>query len=151
MANTYSRIYLHLVFAVKNREAFLPSLIRPRVHAFIGGIVNNLGHKLIAVGGTDNHVHLLIEYNLTKLIPDLMREVKSSSTKFINANHMIPFEFSWQRGYACFSYSHSHIPEVKYYVEHQVEHHMNMTFFEEVKRDLDVRGIDYDMQYFFDE
>lgn len=151
MANTFSQIYIHLVFAVKNREALIPAMIRPRIHAYIGGIVRELGHTPIAVGGTDNHVHVLIGYNITKLIPDLMREVKSSTTNFINSNHLIPFKFGWQRGYACFSYSHSHIPKVVEYIKNQVEHHKSMTFIDELKRELDLRGIDYDMQYLFDD
>lgn len=151
MANTFSQIYLHITFAVKGRYALISRDVRPRVHAFIAGIVKDHGHFPIAVGGTDDHVHILLSYNLNRLIPDLMREVKASTTKFINNNRLCGCKFMWQRGYGCFSYSHSHIEQVKHYVENQEQHHYGESYFEEIKYQLDARGIEYDAQYILDE
>ena len=151
MANTFTQIYLHFIFAVKGREAILFPGARERVHSYIGGIIRDCDHIPIAIGGTENHVHILIAYNVNQAVPDLVREVKVSTTNFINNNHLIPFKFAWQRGYACFSYSNSHVDTVKQYIEHQEEHHKCMTLREETIRDLERRGIVFDEKYLFDD
>lgn len=151
MANTFSQIYLHLIFAVKGRNALLFLGVSQRVHSYIGGIIRDCGHKPIAIGGTENHIHILIGYNLNQLIPDLVKEVKVSTTNFINSHHLIPFRFAWQRGYACFSYSNSHVETVRRYIEHQIEHHKGVTLKEETIRELERRGIAFDEKYIFEE
>ena len=98
MSNTYTKIYLHIVFAVKDREALLPPLTQDRVHSYMATVLRDKGHFPVAIGGTENHVHILIDYNLSQPIPDMVRELKTSVTKFINSNHLIPFQFAWQRG-----------------------------------------------------
>ena len=150
MANTFSQIYLHLIFAVKGREAMLFPGVRQRVHSYMGGIIRDCGHIPIAIGGTDNHVHILIGYNINQPVPDLVKEVKVSTTNFINNNRLIAFKFAWQRGYACFSYSNSHVETVRQYVENQVEHHKGMTLEEEMIRDLERRGIVFDEKFIFE-
>lgn len=151
MANTFSQIYLHLIFAVKGRDTKLFPGIHQRVHAYMGGIVRDCGHIPIAIGGTDNHVHILIGYNINQLVPDLVKDVKVSTTNFINTNRLIPSKFAWQRGYACFSYSNSHVETVRQYVENQVEHHKGMTFREETIRDFERRGIVFDEKFIFED
>ena len=151
MANTYTRIYLHLIFAVKGRESLLPIYIQPRVHAYMTSILNNLGHHPIAVGGIDNHVHILLGYSPTQSIPDLARELKVSTTKFINTNGFIPFVFNWQRGYSCFSYSQSQVEAVKQYIRHQPEHHKGISLRDEVMKIYEKFGVEYDERYIFEE
>lgn len=151
MANTFSQVYLHIIFAVKGREAFLPVFIRPRIHRYIGGIIRDCGHIPIAVGGPDDHVHILIAYNLTASVPELVRTIKTSTSVFINSNHLIAYRFSWQRGYACFSHSHSQVDRVSRYIANQVEHHKNMTVRQEIIQELERRGISYDPKYLFEE
>ncbi len=147
MANTYTQIYLHVVFAVNHRNALLPAVIHPKVHAYMSGILKGLGHVPIAIGGTEDHVHCLFGYNINKTIPETVRDLKSASTNYINASHFIPFKFEWQRGYACFSYSRSQIDAVAQYINHQYEHHKNTTFDDEIKRFLELFEIDYEMRY----
>lgn len=151
MANTYSKIHLHIVFAVKGRESMLAPHCLPRIHRFMASTINNMGHHAIAVGGIENHVHILFSYNLTQNIADLVRELKVTTTKFINEQHLTPFLFSWQRGYSCFSYSASHIDDVKRYIENQFEHHKNITLKEEIIRIYERYGIEYDEIYIFED
>lgn len=109
MANTYTQIFLHIVFAVKNRNSLIPAIYLPRVHSYISGTLRQMGHHVHRVGGIDSHVHILIGYNIVQPIPELMRQLKANSSRFINDSHIIPYKFSWQPGYGCFSHSRSQI------------------------------------------
>lgn len=151
MSNTYTKIYLHIVFAVKQRECMISPPIQQRLHVYFASILTKAGHYPVAIGGTDNHVHLLIDYKPTQHIPDMVRELKVASAKLINTQHMIPFIFSWQRGYGCFSYSPSQIDGVKQYILNQVLHHKKMTLREEMTMIYDRFGIEYDRRYIFEE
>ncbi len=151
MSNTYTSIYLHVVFAVKNREAMLGVYLRKRIHAYIARILTNHNQSVIAVGGTDDHVHILFSYAPTKLLTDIIRDVKVSSTKFINDNRLMVFRFGWQRGYACISCSPLAVSNVKNYILNQNEHHKGMTFREEIIGFYNRAGIEYDEKYIFNQ
>ena len=105
LANTYTRIYLHLVFAVKNRNSLIPAYHQPRLFRYIGGTISTLGHKPLEVGGIDNHVHILVGLNVKQSVADFVRDIKSATARFINDSRIIPYRFEWQSGYGCFSYS----------------------------------------------
>ncbi len=147
MANTYFKIYLHIVFATKNRESAIPPIHEKRIHSYMAGIIKKCGHHPIKIGGTDNHVHILISYNANHLLPDLVRDLKSSTSKFINDEKMVKCKFAWQTGYACISYSQSHIEAAKRYIASQHEHHHNMTLEDEVKKMLERYRIEYNPEY----
>lgn len=147
MANTYSGIYLHIIFSVKNRESPLPSIHRVRIYQYINSIISNHGHKPIAIGGIANHVHILLGYNINQDIPALVRDIKSCSSKFINDERFVKFKFEWQRGYAVFSNSRKELDAVIGYIQHQPEHHLKMTMEDEVKRILQRYDIEFDPAY----
>lgn len=147
MANTYSSLYIHLVFAVKYRDAKLLAVYRPRIFQYMRQIITRLGHQPLAIGGTDNHIHILICYNLTQLIPDLVRELKSATTKFINQELLLSHRFEWQRGYGAFSHSHRDLPAVIQYIDNQPMHHNNMTFAQEVRLMLERSGIAFENEF----
>ena len=151
MSNTYTKIFLHIIFALKVRESLLPPTIRTRVHAYIAETLRRLGHHPIKVGGVQNHVHILVDYSPSQSIPEMVRDTKASTTKFINSQRFIPFLFAWQRGYACFSHSPSQIPDVKSYVEHQNEHHNNMSLRDEIVKLYTRYGIEYNEEYIFED
>ena len=151
MANTYIRIYLHLVFAVKNRDALISPYREKQIHSYMAGTLYKLNHKPIIVGGIEDHVHILLSYNPNQTLPDLVKELKTGTTKFINNNHLCTFKFEWQRGYACFSYSHSMVDKVYKYIENQHQHHNGRSLQEELKSMLEGFGIEYDDQYIFSE
>ena len=151
MANTYSQIILHVIFAVKSRNALLPTCELPRIHAYIAGTLKKLGHFPYAVGGIENHVHILLGFNITHTIPDMVRDVKSMVSRFINDNHMILYRFEWQAGYGCFSYSKSQVETVCHYISRQHEHHKSVSFEDEMRLFLDKFDIEYDERYMLTE
>jgi REP element-mobilizing transposase RayT len=95
MANTYKKVYIHLVFAIKNRNALLEKEWRAKVFCYISGIINNKGHYSLAVGGHSDHIHILFDYNLNELIPDLVREIKKASSNFIKEENLSKYKFEW--------------------------------------------------------
>ena len=149
MANTFSKINIHLVFAVKNRESLLPHEYLPQIHAYIAQTLRNLGHVPIIVGGIEDHVHILFSYNINQTIPEMVRTVKTAVTNFINSHGMLNYRFSWQRGYACFSYSQSQLPAVINYIKNQEAHHNRHGFNDECRRLLDIFDVKYDPKYLF--
>lgn len=152
MANSYYGIYLHVVFAVKHRRCLIPPENQTKIHSYIGGVLSNKGHVPIRVGGVDNHVHILFSYNPAKeLIPNLIRDLKTSVSTFINNEWLTEQHFAWQNGYACISASKSHIEPLIKYIEGQHEHHYGCSLQDEIKRLLDKAGVEYDEQYLFDD
>ena len=128
MANTYTQIYLHFVFAVKNRASLIHPSWKDELYKYITGIVQNNNHKLIAISGIPDHVHILIGYNLHQLIPDLLQDIKGNSSKWININKFTKSHFNWQAGYGALSYSHSQIDQVAKYIINQEKYHKKRTF-----------------------
>ena len=149
MANTYTQIHLHVVFAVKGRAAAIPSAQAERLYRYMTGIVTAQGQKLLAINGMPDHVHLLIGLRPTLALSDLVRDVKASSAKFINEQGWLPGRFAWQAGFGAFSYSASRLPVVIRYIEQQQAHHQRQTFQEEYRALLEKFGVAYDPQYIF--
>lgn len=151
MANTYTSVFIHLVFAVKNRDAVIPPPWLTRFWAYIRHGIEARGHNPIAVGGTSDHVHILMRYCITDLLPDLVRDIKVNSSKFVSTHRITPFKFAWQPGYGCFSYGASQIEAVKNYIANQAEHHNGRSLREEIKSYLDRCGIEYDERFLFED
>src|SRR5690606_178333 len=93
MANTYTQFYVHLVFAVKNRNALIKKQWKDDLGKYITGIVQNHKHKMLAIGSMPDHVHIFIGYNVNHLIPDLVEEIKTSSNEWIKQNNLSRFRF----------------------------------------------------------
>jgi len=146
MANTYTQIYMHIVFAVARREALISDAWMPALHAYLAGACRNRGHFVHAVGGTADHVHILVGMHPAESVANLVKELKGQSTRWVNDNHSHG-AFSWQAGYGAISYSRTHVPAVKAYVENQHEHHRRVTFEEELADIFSKFGIDYQPQY----
>ncbi|MCT3698013.1 transposase [Elizabethkingia anophelis] len=151
MANTYSQIYIQLVFATKFRENLISESIRDEVEKYICGIFNNKGQKVIAIYANPDHIHILFSYKDLKIsIPDLVKTVKIESTNFINENKLCRGKFLWQEGYGAFSYSKSQIKNVSDYILNQKIHHQKKSFKEEYTELLTQFEIDYKDEYLFD-
>lgn len=148
MANTYRKVYLHIIFAVKNREALLEKSWRYRVFEYISKSLTARGHKA-PVNGYADHVHLFFDYSCNELISDLVREIKKSSNKFINENNLSKFKFEWQTGYSVFSCDYNNICAVIDYIKNQEEHHKNNNFQSEYLNLLKEYQIDYQDEYVF--
>ncbi len=151
MANTYTQIHIQFVFAVKNRQSLIQKEWKEDLHKYITGIVANQGHKLLAISGMSDHIHIFIGMRPTQSMSDLMQDIKGDSSKWINQNGFVRGKFEWQSGYGAFSYSRSHISNVIRYIENQEEHHRNVTFREEYIKMLEAFEIEYDEKYIFHE
>lgn len=150
MANTYTQIYIHLVFAVKRREALISSTWRERLHKYITGIIQNQGHKLIAINTMPNHAHIFIGMKPDAALSDLVRDIKRDSTNFVNNEIRLHGKFCWQEGFGAFSYSQSQIDTVARYILDQEEHHRRRTFREEYETMLKEFKVEYDDKYVFE-
>jgi len=149
MANTYTQIHLHLVFAVKHRAAVIAPDWKYDLYGYMTGIIQNHSHKVVAINGMPDHVHILIGMRPTQSVSDLMQQLKQESSKWINDNRRTSHRFAWQEGYGAFSYSKSQLPAVIRYIDAQEEHHRTRSFIDEYSRMLDTLGIDYDERYVF--
>ena len=147
MANTFTQIYLHLVFAVQNRVSLIQSEWKDELYKYITGIVKNNKHKLIAINGMPNHVHIAVGYKPHQLIPDLLQDIKGNSSKWINEKKLVYGKFSWQAGYGAFSFSHSQIDAVAKYIINQEKHHKRKTFQEEYIELLEKYNVQFNEKY----
>jgi REP element-mobilizing transposase RayT len=147
MANTFTQIYLYLVFAVQDRVSLIKSEWKDDLYKYISGIVRNNKHKIIAINGVSNHLHLFIGYKPHQLIPDLLQDIKGSSSKWINNKRFVKGRFTWQEGYGAFSYSHSQIDNVVKYINNQEQHHKKKTFQEEYLQLLKRFNVSYNEKY----
>lgn len=150
MANTYSQIYIQIVFAVKGRESLISKNDREELHKYITGIVQNRGQKTLSIFCMPDHVHLLVSIKPSVVISDLVRDIKSGSSNFINEQKWVKGKFNWQEGFGAFSYSKSQIENVVNYILNQEEHHRKTTFRQEYLDFLEKFEIDYDEKYLFE-
>ena len=146
MANTYSQIYMHLVFAVAHREAMIADSWVDELYAYLAGICKSRKHLALAIGGMADHVHMLVAMHPAESVAELMKNLKGQSSHWINEKYCHG-AFAWQSGYGAFSYNGSLLPVVKQYIANQREHHRHIPFAEEVERMFRKAGIEYDPQY----
>jgi len=149
MANTYTQLYVHIVFSVRGRESLIKRAWKSDLYAYIGGIILNHKSKPLAINGMPDHIHILIGYNPTTPLSTLVEEIKISSNKWIKEYHNVPM-FGWQKGYGAFSYSRSSIDKVIRYIANQEEHHRKKTFREEYLQMLRDFEVEYKNEYLFD-
>ncbi len=149
MPNTYTQIHIQAVFAVKNRECIISPRWKDELYKYITGIVQGNGHKLLAINGMPDHVHIFFGMKPTQSLSDLLQDIKGNSSKWINEKKFTQGKFSWQEGYGAFSYGKSQISKVIDYIERQEEHHSKKTFIEEYTGFLDAFGVAYDERYIF--
>jgi putative transposase len=143
MANTFTQIYLQFIFAVQDRYSLIKQKWKDELYQYITGIVQKNNHKLLAINGTENHLHVFIGYKPHQLIPDLLQDIKGGSSKWINQKGFCWGKFEWQAGYGAFSYSHSQIHHVVKYIMNQEKHHKKKSFQEEYIQLLERFNITY--------
>ena len=149
MADTYSQIYIQIVFAVQNRKSLIQPNWESELYKYITGIIQNKGQKMLSINGTSNHIHFLIGMKPSCCLSDLVREIKKSSNTFIKEKKYSNFNFQWQEGFGAFSYSHSQLTDVIRYIENQKKHHQKQTFKEEYVAFLKAFEIDFKDEYVF--
>ncbi len=149
MANTYSQIYVQVVFAVEGRQNLIWPENNDELQKYIGGIVSGQKQKLIAINNLPDHLHLLVGLKPDIALSNLVRDVKAGSSKFINEQHWVVGRFSWQEGFGAFSYSRSQLGAVIRYIENQQMHHARKTFREEYVELLEKFNVAYDPRFLF--
>ena len=150
MSDTFSQIYIQVVFAVKYRKAMIHKSWEDDLYKYITGIIQNKGQKLITINGMPDHIHIFIGMKPNCNLSDLVREIKKSSNSFINEKKLTETNFQWQEGFGAFSYSQSHIDNVVKYINNQKVHHSKLTFKEEYLDFLQKFAIEYDEKYLFE-
>ena len=149
MANTYTQIYLHVVFAVEGRQSLIAREHNDELQKYIAGIISGQQHKLIAINNMPDHLHLLTGMRPDVSLSDLVRDIKAGSSKFINKSRWVKGRFSWQEGFGAFSYSRSQLGAVIRYIQNQQKHHAKKSFREEYVELLEKFGVEYDDRYVF--
>ena len=150
MSNTYTKIHIHTVFTVKKREELISNEWRDRLYKYMVSIINDQGHKALAIGGTANHVHILFGLCPNKSLSSLMLRLKRETSEWINNEKLTKSIFRWQKGYGAFSYSPSHVPNVTKYILNQEAHHAKQTFRDEYLNILQKNNVEYDERFVFD-
>ena len=146
MPSTHLSLHYHLVFSTKERIAYIHRDWRDRLHAYMGGIVRDMRGIPEAIGGIEDHVHLLVGLRATHRLADVLKEVKGASSKWVHEEISKPL-FSWQEGYGAFTVSATQISDVKNYIARQETHHQRKTFQDEYLEFLKLGGVEYDEQY----
>ncbi len=146
MPSTHLSLNYHLIFSTKHRETWIAPSWRDRLHQYMGGVIKGMNGVPMAVGGVSDHVHLLVGLKATHAIADVLRELKSESSRWVHEKMAVP-GFAWQEGYAAIAVSPSQIEDVRKYVLNQEEHHRTRTFQEEYREFLEKCGIKYDEKY----
>lgn len=150
MPQSLASMLIHIIFSTKNREDLISSAIEAELYAYIGGILSNKQSKLIAAGGTANHLHLLISLNKNIALSALVGDIKRNSSRWIKTKDAIFLKFEWQDGYGAFSIGQSSVETVKRYIANQKAHHKAKTFENEIRGFFDKYEIEYDERYLWD-
>lgn len=150
MAQSLSKILLHLVFSTKNRESWISPDVRPALHAYLAGAVRALNAEAYRVGGVADHVHIACTLPRTLPVSKLLEEIKKSSSAWIKQQAPTCRGFVWQAGYGAFSLGQSQLDALIAYIDRQEEHHRKRTFKEEFVEFLNRYGVDYDERYVWD-
>jgi REP element-mobilizing transposase RayT len=146
MSHTQAANFVHCVFSTKERRDLIPAELQERLYAYLTGIADNLGFKILAAGGTSNHVHLLIGLPPALTLAETMQKLKANSSRWLGENGV---QFEWQKGYGAFSVSPSLLKTVQAYICSQAEHHRRRSFEEEFRALLEKSGITYDAERLF--
>ena len=144
MAHTFTNVLIHAVFSTSGRMALLTDAVRPEMHAYLGGVLRELGAVPIAIGGTADHVHLLACLPTSLAVADCLRVVKTNSSRWAKERWPRRRPFAWQGGYGAFSVSQSRREDVVRYIEAQAEHHRRISFQDEFLTLLRNHGVEFD-------
>jgi putative transposase len=150
MPQSLSKVIVHIIFSTKDREPFLDSNVRARMHAYLATMCRDLGGELVRVGGVSDHVHIVTTLPRTLSQAEMIEQIKKASAKWIKEVDTRYRPFFWQRGYGAFSVSPSQLEAVLQYIEAQQEHHRTRTFQEEYRELLRKHGVDFDERYVWD-
>lgn len=149
MSDTYTQIYIHLVFAVQNRKALIKLEWEENLYKYITGIIKNKKQKLLSINGVADHIHIVLGLKPDCCLSDLVREIKKASNAFIRENGFTPYAFQWQEGFGAFSFSQSQLANIIQYIENQKEHHKKRKFKDEYISILKSYEVEFKNEYLF--
>ncbi len=148
---TYTQIHIQFVFAVKFRDALIKHEWKEELYKYITGIIQNNKHKLLIINSMPDHIHILVGMRPNQSVSDLVNDIKTNSSKFINEKRFLPVRFEWQKGYGAFSYGKSQVENVINYINNQEKHHHKKSFREEYLDFLQKFEVEYNEEYIFNE
>ena len=150
MGDTYPNLYIQLVFAVKGRNSFIQPAWEVQLYKYATAVIQNDGHKMLAINGMPDHIHILVGLNPAVAISELVKDVKRASNNYINEQRFLKGKFNWQGGYGAFSYGRSQLDQVCKYIANQKRHHQVLTFKTEYISLLKLFEIDFKDEYLFE-
>ena len=149
MANTYTQIHIQAVFSVQERNCIIKRIWKNELYQYITGIIQNRGHKVLAINGMPDHLHVFFGMRPVQSLSDLMQDIKGDSSKWINQKSFVKGHFTWQEGYGAFSYSKSQTDQVIDYIKNQEIHHQKKSFIEEYLEFLEKFEVPFDERFIF--
>ena len=147
---SFVRHTYHIIFSTKNREKVIAPDLRPELYAYMGGIIKKAKGVPIAIGGVSDHVHILAKLHQSIAVADVIRDLKSGSSHWVNAHHKVPAHFAWQTKYGSFAVSRSMEEQVAAYIRNQEEHHRTTSFQEEFMAFLRKHDIPFDTHFMWE-
>jgi len=150
MAQSLSKIYVHLIFSTKHRERTLTDEVRPDLHSYMGGTLKGLGCLPVEINTEPDHLHALFILGRTVALSDVVGQLKKSSNDWLRGHGPQFVSFFWQTGFGAFSVSQSQVQGVRTYILNQREHHRVKTFQEEFRAFLNAYEVEYDERYVWD-
>ena len=147
MASTYTALLIHVVFSTRDRRPLLDPAWVDALYAYIGGILREDGGRLVAAGGVEDHVHLVLQFKPDRSVSQTLARLKAVSSKWLNQSGRLAERFEWQRGYGAFSVSRSDLDSLRRYVAGQREHHRRESYRDELVRFLDEHCVEYEQRF----
>ena len=147
MAQSLSKLYIHIIFHTKYNEPLIRPDVEDELFAYIGGIIKENQSQPIKINGIENHIHILAIMSKNIALSKFVEEIKRNSSRWIKTKGEHYQNFAWQGGYAGYSVSQSVVERVKKYIENQKEHHQKVTFKDEYEQFLQEYGVDFDENY----
>ena len=142
MSHSFNKIWIHAIWATKNRKSFIDKSIENKIYHYISEQLREQGCPVRIINGMPDHIHCLFLLSPKKSIADIIKQIKGSSSHFINQNNFIAVKFSWQTGYAAYSVSESVLEKVYQYIKNQKQHHQKRTFMQEYEKFIQLCGLD---------
>ncbi|MEO7176437.1 MAG: IS200/IS605 family transposase [Saprospiraceae bacterium] len=147
MPNTYTQLYVHVVFAVRGRANLISNLFKERLYQYITGIISSKNQKLMIINGMPDHIHILMGPKPDCNLSALIRDIKANSSKWVNENRFTNQKFEWQTGFSAFSVSQSRIDGIVNYILRQEQHHQDKSFTQECVENLNEYKVAFDPNF----
>jgi len=141
MSQSFTKLWIHVIWATKNRQELIDYSIDKKLYDFIHEELIHLGCPVRIINGMPDHVHVLFLQNPQKTISDIVKQIKGSSSHFINRGEFILEKFAWQTGYAAFSVSESQLDTVYHYIKNQKKHHLKKNGQDEFDEFVKLHGL----------